>query len=55
MNCERLFYLGIGIMTAGGISIILSAICFFVTKKKVQTKLDQEYGNPQDYNIKDKR
>lgn len=54
MNCERLFYLGAGIMAGGVVLAIISAICFWISRRKVQLQLDKEYGNPQDYNIKDK-
>ncbi len=54
MNCEEVFYLGIGIMAGGVVLAIISAICFWISRRKVQLQLDKEYGNPQDYNIKDK-
>ena len=41
-------------MAGGVVFAIISAIWFWISRRKVQLQLDKEYGNPQDYNIKDK-
>ena len=45
-------YGGIAIMVLAGILLAVQAIVFFVKRQSISRKLDEEYGQPQKYNIK---
>ncbi len=49
---EVWFYGGIAIMVLAGILLAVQAIVFFVKRQSISRKLDEEYGQPQKYNIK---
>lgn len=42
-----LFYGGLGIMAAAAIAMVVCAVIFTVTGRKLKRKLEQEYGKPQ--------
>jgi Na+-translocating ferredoxin:NAD+ oxidoreductase RnfG subunit len=51
---EIIFHAGIIIMCLAAVVAVIFAIIFLIQKKKINKKLDEEYGNLHAYNIKDK-
>lgn len=52
MSFELWFYGGILVMALAGVAFVAQAVLFAVKRAGISRKLDEEYGQPQKYNIK---
>lgn len=52
---DLLFYLGIGVMSISIILLIVYLIFYRDAGKRLQKKLDREYGVPEKYNRENRR
>lgn len=46
------FYGGICVMALAGLLLAVQTVLFLLKRAKISRKLDEEYGQPQKYNIK---
>lgn len=49
---EWWFYGGISVMILAGLLLAVQTVLFLVKRSSINRKLDEEYGQPQKYNIK---
>lgn len=52
---ELWFYGGIFLMAIAGILFTVQTVVYIVKKSAIHKKLDEEYGQPQKYHMKEKR
>lgn len=53
MSFELWFYAGILIMILAGLAFLVQAVLFAAKRADISRRLDEEYGQPQKYNIKE--
>lgn len=49
------FYGGMAVMALAGLLFVAQAIFFIANRQRINKKLDEEYGQPQQYNRKGER
>lgn len=52
-EAELCFYVGIVLMGAAVLGAVLQTVLFAIKRKKINRRMDQEYGNPRRYNRQD--
>ncbi len=54
VSYEWLFYGGIAAMALAGLLFFIQTAIFVVRKRKINRKMEEEYGQPLNYNRKEK-
>ncbi|MGN0415465.1 MAG: hypothetical protein ACI4FX_08230 [Agathobacter sp.] len=49
-----LIYVGVAVMIAALLLLGITVVCYLLRNKNIRKQMDEEYGDPQHYNIQKK-